>query len=238
MLHQSIDFDWQIGEEWTWESSVPIAAPEERAFTETKLAMILLRGIILSVVALCSAGSLPLSKDQMARLYAEQGVRFALTQERLLRDAGPHTDYGALVDSTIPPQWRSSWRTAWATGLRQEEALQVTLLGVEALGNLAVANVLIENPAPEWGDPRHYREKRYYRTRGQQWLRTVPPTTFWGEVQRLETAHFRFEYYEPDAAVIRTVAPQLEQLYIALYQRLGSTPPARRKKKFMPLCQR
>ncbi|MCB0062544.1 MAG: hypothetical protein KDE19_10535 [Caldilineaceae bacterium] len=237
MLRQTVDFDWQIGDEltWTWGEPSPTNEPSGSSVSESQVALALLRSVILFVAALCTVGSLPIPDDQLARLQAQQAVRFALTQEQRLQARGERQQYHALVDTTVTSRWQNNWRTAFENGLEQEDGAPLTLLAVDAQQEMAVATVLIEDPAPEWGNPRLYREKRYYRSRGQSWLRTLPTANFWGEVKTIETVHFRLEYYEPDGAAVEATSKRLDTIYATLYHRLALVPPIQREKQIIAI---
>ncbi|HRW09166.1 MAG TPA: hypothetical protein P5121_28870 [Caldilineaceae bacterium] len=233
MVRQSIAFEWQIGDEIEWQEGgfAEDERPLGRRFTETQLAMALLRGLLLTLLALSMAGSRSIPKEQLAQQQADKAVRFALMQEKLLQDAGAHHRYATLLDGDVNRQWQNRWRTTWETGLREDTSSQVRLQQVDYQQELAIATVLIRNPAPNWGENSTYREKRYYRLRGQSWLRTVPDGDFWGPPLLLETEHFRFEYYAPDASAILAISRRIDRLYTQLYDRLDMAPPSRRQKQ-------
>ncbi len=235
MLRQSIDFDWQIGDNTPWPTDELSndTRTATRRLTETQLTFGLLRGIILLCVGLGTVSSTPLPTAVVARQHAAAGIHFALLQEKRVHAAGDAAHFGALIDSNVAGQWRSTWRMAWENGARAEKDLGVTLLAVAAQDELAIATVLVTDPRPAWGNASVYREQRYYHRRGQQWLRTVPTAAFWGERQAIESNHFRLEYYAPDAAAIMTVGAQIDQIYAELYQRLGLTLPQGKQLTFV-----
>lgn len=231
MLRQPIDFDWQIGEDIRWPSGdllmsdwTVYESPNDSR-REVQVATGLLRALLLLFVAFNAVASQPFSANQVARARAEKGIRFALAQEQRLQTEATRHQYQALLDSSVSSQWRKTWRAAWEHGLDQDGAFRVTLLAVEAQADLAVATVLVEDPAPNWGGNSVYREKRYYRSHGQDWLRTVPPPNFWGNPQYLETEYFRLEYYAPDTATVYGASTELDRLYSQLYHELGLSQP-------------
>ncbi len=227
MVRPPIDFDWQIGDSTPWLTGELLndGSTPTRQLTEAHLTRIFVRGMILFCIGLCTASSTPLSTALVARQQAAEGIHFALLQEKRTHESGDTARFGGLIDSDVIGQWRSRWRTAWENGLQNEEHFGVTLLAVSAQDELAIATVLVDDPAPEWGNVSLYRKQRYYRQRGQQWLRTMPTAAFWGKLQVFETTHFRFEYYAPDAAAVLAVGAQIEQIYAALYRRLGLDLP-------------
>ncbi len=227
MLRPPIDFDWQIGDSTPWPTSEfsNDGSVTTRQLTEAQVTHMVRRGMILCCIGLCMVSSSPLPTALVARQQAAEGIHFALLQEKRTYESGDAAHFSGLIDSDVSGPWRSTWRTAWENGLQHEEQFGVTLLAVSAQDELAIATVLVTNSAPEWGNIDHFREQRYYRQRGQQWLRAMPTAAFWGEQQLLETTHFRFEYYQPDAVAVLAVGRQVEQIYAELYQRLGLALP-------------
>lgn len=230
MLRQSIAFEWRIGDEVEWQEGgfTEVAHSIDGRITETELARVLLRCILLALVALCTAGSLAIPEDQVAQQQADKAVRFALLQEKLLQESGAHHRYPLLVDSNVTTQWQNRWRETWKSGVGEESGIKVTLLAVDRQDELVVATILVEDPAPNWRESRSYREKRFYRLRGQNWLRTMPPPSDWGTLQHIESTYFRLEYHAPDAEVVAQISQQLDPLYTKLYSRLGMEIPNHR----------
>jgi hypothetical protein len=171
----------------------------------------------------------------VAHQRAAEGIHFALRQEERTHESGNAAYFGALIDSNVAGRWHSSWRAAWENGLQDQEHFGVTLVAVAAHAELAVATVLVTDPAPDWGNVSVYREQRYYRQRGQHWVRTVPTATFWGEIRAIETPHFRIEYYAPDAAAAVAVGAQIEAINTQLYRQLAITSPQQQEQQIFAL---
>ena len=70
----------------------------------------------------------------------------------------------------------------------------------------------------QYRDGRRFRETRFYRLRGNQWVRTRPVTdqSFWGEWQTIQLGHFNLKFRDKDRALAVKLADQLD----AAYQRI------------------
>lgn len=243
MLHKSIDFDWQIVDEaaWVFDASTepPNGAPEH--FSEAQLTALLLRGLMLIAVVLVITGSITRSPEQLARGRAHEAVSFALAKEHSLlqqqaANATPDLQqYTMLLDQNVPNQWRLAWQKTWETRLEHQAIEALRLLEVATADELMVATVMIDNPTPEWGESRRYREKRYYRLHHQEWLRTIPSAAQRGTLQTIETERFRLEYYAMDTAVSQAVSERLEPIYAKLYARLDMPTPTNKGKQTIAL---
>lgn len=243
MLRKSIDFDWQIVDETSWAFDASPEPPNghQDHFSEAKLTTLLLRGLVLMVVVLAITGSITRSPEQLAKGRAHEAVAFALAKEASLQQqhipqAPPDRQrYALLLDQNIPNQWRLAWQKTWETRLEHPETEALRLVDVATADELMIATVVIDNPAPEWGESRLYREKRYYRLHDQNWLRTIPSAQQRGELQITETRHFRLEYYGIDADVAQAVSQQLDSIYAKLYRRLAMPTPTHQGKQTIAL---
>jgi hypothetical protein len=66
----------------------------------------------------------------------------------------------------------------------------------------------------QYRNGQYFRETRFYRLRGNQWVRTRPFSDFWsGEPQTMRTEHFDLAFHEQDAPLVKMVADQFEQIY-------------------------
>ncbi len=66
----------------------------------------------------------------------------------------------------------------------------------------------------QYRNGQYFRETRFYRLRGNQWVRTRPFPDFWSEEQQtMHTAHFDLVFREQDAPLVKRVADQFEQIY-------------------------
>ena len=67
----------------------------------------------------------------------------------------------------------------------------------------------------QYRNGQYFRETRFYRLRGNQWVRTRPFSDFWsGEPQTVRTEHFDLVFHAPDAPLVKMVADQFEQIYM------------------------
>ncbi len=85
----------------------------------------------------------------------------------------------------------------------------------------------------QYRDGQYFRETRFYRLSGINWLRTKPisDTEFWGAEQTSTTDHFALTYHARDADQVQLVASQFERLYAQLCDEYHCdlTPIAQRK---------
>ncbi len=68
------------------------------------------------------------------------------------------------------------------------------------------------------------RQTRFYHHTAEGWQRTQPDAELWGQLRRLESSHFIFQYRQNDAQAVAAVAPQIDTLYIELQRNFGLTP--------------
>ena len=110
----------------------------------------------------------------------------------------------ALAYSYIKQTARQQMQTELAAVIQPDRAaaLPIHLLTLE--GNQAIVNT------PASG------QTRLYQRTATGWQQTMPMAEAWGAPQQWETPSFRWHYHAQDAAVVATVAPQMERLYATL----------------------
>jgi hypothetical protein len=85
----------------------------------------------------------------------------------------------------------------------------------------------------QYRDGQYFRETRFYRLSGTNWLRTkaISDTEFWGAERTSTTDHFALTYHDRDADQVQLVANQFEQMYAQLCDeyRCDLTPLAQNK---------
>ncbi len=74
----------------------------------------------------------------------------------------------------------------------------------------------------QYRNGQYFRETRFYRQRGNQWIRARPFSDFWsGELQTIRTEHFDLVFHEQDTPFVKMVADQFEQIYALTCADLG-----------------
>ncbi len=74
----------------------------------------------------------------------------------------------------------------------------------------------------QYRNGQYFRETRFYRLRGNQWVRTRPFSDFWsGEPQTVRTEHFDLVFHAPDGPLVKMMADQFEQIYTQTCADLG-----------------
>lgn len=94
----------------------------------------------------------------------------------------------------------------------------VTLL--ELYGDLALVEILINNPAEAWhSEP--YRIARVMQEKEGRWQVVAPVNIFWSDTRTLDTTYFHLEYSARDHAAVREVSATIDELYRQLHHDLG-----------------
>ncbi len=227
MAQQRISFEWIVDEDplAPWQAPPEEAADFSFIARESVWVSRWLYAFGLVLVALFTTAGAGLSHDEHARLTAEAGIDFALSQENLAWHTRDRGMFETQIDPYLSEDWRDEWRDIWRTGARGAAEYNVELLYVQPVGELIQANVLTHQPAVEWWQTTPYRETRFYRREGQNWLRSVPPIEYWGKQGYIETEHLNFHFYEKDAEAVRHAAPVLERAYVEMYDLLGMEMP-------------
>ncbi len=107
----------------------------------------------------------------------------------------------------------------------REMAVQVpstTIENFDLMDNQAV--VTLSGVSPK--RPLPYREIRFYRQVGMNWLPTLPDDAFWGQEESLESKYFVFQFRHRDREVVTAAASSLDDQYIRMRQTLGLPLPA------------
>lgn len=230
MTHQ-ITFEWVV-EEQTYEAlgDVGQEMAAQRLHVgvgEQVITQGLLRVLSLALVALIAVGAAGLTPEERLRREAENGIAFTVNRESQAWRSRTWDLYLDLIDPNVDEMWISEWRDNWRDGSRNAFDYKARVIDVRPAGDLMRATIEAEHESVDWEQTSRYREERFYRRVGQDWVRTVPPRAYWGEPRQLETAHLRFTYYEHDAAIVEAAAPQLDSAYAAMYEMLGiEGPPA------------
>ncbi|MEM7127301.1 MAG: hypothetical protein AAF702_13295 [Chloroflexota bacterium] len=98
-------------------------------------------------------------------------------------------------------------------------------LSVELYNALAVATVLVEDPADERWHYGTYRENRFYQMHGDVWGPAELTDTLLGETSWLETENLRFEFQAIEREQITAVAAKVDRAYVRLQQMLEINSP-------------
>lgn len=234
MTHQQITFEW-ILEERTHD----VWGGTDQELGETRLHAVageqtitayLVRFLSLALAALVLAGAAGLTAEERLRREAENGILFAVGLESQAWRTRDWDRYVEQIDPNIDPSWVGEWRNDWRDGAKNAFDYQVDVIDVQhAIDDVMRATVIAQHEFTDWEQTSPYREERFYRQIGQEWVRTMPPRDYWGEPRRLETSHLRFTYYEHDAAVVEEAAAQLDTAYAGMYDVLGIDEPPTEK---------
>jgi hypothetical protein len=161
-------------------------------------------------------------EDGMAGIRRD--VEHAASLERSAWDAADEVTFSAILDPEADPGWKGHMRRMFDHGRRWgiqsalSQGARVDELDVH--GNTAVAQ--IEIPALIPGGSA-YRETRFYRYSGDQWLRTSPDPDLWGRVEEeTSTDHFRFVYHPRDRLPVQETAADIEAFYTRITADLGA----------------
>lgn len=201
MLGQQIRFEWHIAEE---------RSPWADLFDE---------GILTDIASTLSEAEVRLAVRLMCAMAVLMVGMVALSgaaqtpeeRARILATAGIQAAL-AHEDSARPDSAESPDRK---------------LLAVKVIDGVAMADMLVDEPAVMWRLSSPYHETRFYNETELGWQRVTPDPAFWGSKRYGETEHLRFEYYAHDAVTVAAIAPRLEQSYRTLYAMLGlDLPPS------------
>lgn len=235
MHNGASQMEWQVAEsEDEWRRMRPARPPAERGPSRSRTAR-MIRCVLMGLISLLLLlGVSEGAYQQRAQRSEEQRARAEL--EDLFRRAVETGAYGdpalfeTYVEPTMSRAWRSQltwqWRTVTLYGGAQAAPFQVTIQAVHQVGDLAWVEAVLSVPddaSVEEAIP--LRVTYFYRRTPAGWLRTAPQAALWGEPQTLETAYFRFEFREKDAAAVQQVADQIDAHYRTVRRDLGLALP-------------
>jgi hypothetical protein len=230
MAQQRISFEWLIEESQfdAWRSGVDDTESWSLSLStaERIWANRIVRSLSLFMIVVCAAAGGALTPAERDRLVAQGGIQFSLDQENRAWRSRDRRLFESLIDPTLNEDWSDEWREYWRAGIDDEPAYNAELIYVRNINGLMQATVVTDQPAYEWWQTNPYRENRFYRRAGQGWLRTVPPSGYWGDRHSLETEHLRFVFYAKDAATVANAADRLEAAYVEMYTLLGLDAPS------------
>ena len=238
MAQQRISFEWIIEEHqhegWQGGDEAGDAWSFGLSAGERLVVNRLVRALSLFLVIICAAAGAAMTPGERERAVAQNGIQFALNHENRAWRTRDRALFESLFDPTIDDAWHDEWREQWRSGSDGRSEYHAELIYVRAVeeigGGFMLATVVAEQPAFEWWQTSPYRETRFYRREGQNWLRTVPPISYWGERRTFETEHLRFSYYARDTQAVVAAAQELERAYVEMYRLLGlEGPPAEQK---------
>lgn len=225
MSNQPVHFEWQFNEsEAAWAGVAAVATPMRRLHPrlgdiDRWLVRRLLSGLLLCAVSLIITSDATLNPREQERIHASIGIQALFAGSAAAPDV-------SMRSSTKQPA--GAWQTLWQAlqpPSRTTSPSDIRLLRVEPVAGLVLAEVFVNRLPSNWRLTSPYRETLVYRATDSGWLRTTLDPSFWGEAQQRTTAHFQFEFFARDAAVVEASIPPIEALYPALYQTLGLPEP-------------
>ena len=225
MGRQHVSFEWHLVEdetawnnlpvqEWGAEQSRLLATQETTIAIDQRLTAQLLRGLTLCLAGLLLVAAVDMAPDERERRRAITGISALLTEDLKETDNAEQPPV-ALLLATQPATTPPGQPTAPAIGL----------VRVEPMGELTLAEVVLNDQPPTWRMTIPYRETRFYHETDDGWRQIRPDDAFWGEPIQRETAHLRFEYLARDAVTVEPLVAQIDALYVSAYTFLGLAPP-------------
>jgi len=230
MIRRQVSLEWHVGEEEFPEISAventdaDVAQNGARMLShgEWRLAMHLLRGVALLLLALIFVTGGTLSQEQREQLRIRHGVEQALALEELAWKRNDRTLSNQLIDDAVDARWQREWRIYWAVDVAARREFGAYVQRVQpldgAFADVTRVELVVNRPSVEWWISSPQREVRFYREVDGRWLRTLPGDAFWGEPRVLNTPHLRFEYRARDAATVEAIAEQVESIYVELHR--------------------
>lgn len=228
MSRQHVSFEWHLVEddaawdnlpaqEWGTDHNQRLAAHQATANIDYRVTAQLLRCLTICLAGLILVAAVDMSADERARRRAIMGISTLLTQTT------QETATGAEEAVTLLQE------TATAFALPgQPTAPVIGLVRVEPMGELTLAEVILNDQPPNWRMTTPYRETRFYHETEAGWRQIRPDDAFWGEPIQRETAHLHFEYMTRDAAIVEPLLEPLDALYVSAHTFLGLdlSPPS------------
>lgn len=221
-----------------WQSAPPSEPGPLLSAGEVQFLWHRLRDLFLLALALICLGSMPFTPRQLAQQRAEAGITTALATEYTAWQQKDREQFAALLDLPAVERWQWEWRDYWSLTPTEFTDLGITLRRVDQQGEIVRVEGLVTRPSTKWWRSSPYRETRFYRESAQGWLRTLPPESYWGARQTIETQHLRFEFTTYDAPAIQPQVAQLQMRYLELYNLLALDPATRYKWTFVLVPER
>ena len=190
--------------------------------------------LVIGFCGLLLAGGMDESPTVRDYQAARSGVFGALAMEAEAWQTDDVERFATLVANRVGSRWMRIWLGQWNTLVEERQDFATTLVTVELLPDysattlsvtnrnpIAMATVRVNRPPVEWWQSSPYLETRFYQQTNKGWLRTLPPTDFWGPRHTMETTHLRFEYHQRDAYSVEPMIDSIESIYVALHELLG-----------------
>jgi hypothetical protein len=225
MSRQHVSFEWHLVEddatwdnlpvqEWGADNNQLLAARQTVVDVDYRLTAQLLRSLTIGLAGLILVAAVDISADERARRHAITGLSTLLTQETAETEAGDEQAVTLLWETPAPP------------GLPdQPTAPAIGLVRVEPIGELTLAEVVLNDQPSNWRMTTPYRETRFYHETDAGWRQIRPDEAFWGEAVVRETAHLRFEFTTRDAPMVEPLLEPLDALYVTAHTFLGLDLP-------------
>lgn len=234
MRRPPVSFEWQMAEdEAAWEEMA--LAPE--LFTEEapsldnadrRIGLYLLRGAAICLASIVMVAGVGLTPEERDRFHATAGIQAVLAKEaQEAAQSESEGDAAAPLATDLRTTALALQARALTATLREAG---VGLVRVEPLGELTLAEVVLQQPRLGWRQVSPYRETRFYRETATGWRQATPERAFWGPRLYRETAHLRFEYFARDTESVAPLIAEMEALYVVIHTRLGLPLPSTAQK--------
>ncbi len=200
-------FEWHVGDEIDQRTETEAPLPRRRSRRQkTGVAFAVFLGVCLGVIYVASSelAKRPISTPPQRTLTPLEATIDREAQALATFDL---KTFVAIQDPDDP--WWRQQRFQNGYWEQPEFGPLYTIINSGTLAlNRAWADVV------QYRNGQYFRETRFYRLRGNQWVRTRPFADFWsGEQQTMRTGHFDLIFYEQDAPLVKTIADQFERIY-------------------------
>jgi hypothetical protein len=232
MLRQPTSMDWSLVEEAEWERLRPVetgsaertAHANPHANPDGWILAHAAHGVTLLLAALVLTGA-TFAHAPPSSSWAYETILPTLQLEVEAWAAHDRDLLDRTIDGNVSPRFQDEWRVGWETDDGRPPVYRVHVLDVAPEGELIRVQLRVDQSDPRWWLSNPHRETRFYRQTAAGWLRTVPPTQFWGKQRVIETSNMRFEFYDYDFDTVIDVVDNVELAYVRAYAWLGVPLP-------------
>jgi hypothetical protein len=237
-MAQQVSFDWRTVDDADWFALPQVEAlpPARSRHTgqasagEQLASLHLIRVALLILLACVITAGAPRAGREVETPSLEQTILPVLQREAVAWRADNTTALDSIIDPHVAQNWRLDWRAPYVIDPHYFPERNEELLGVKSAAGMVVVTMLVDAPVVGRYRSSPYRELRFYRQQGQDWVRTLPSGDFWGREMTLETPHLRVTFSERDANTVLATLDQLELVYVQLHGLLRMELPATEEK--------
>lgn len=221
MRRQHVSFEWHLVEdetawknlpvqEWNADNSRLVATQRTTVSIDQRITAQLLRGLTLCLAGLILVAAVDMPPVERERRRAITGISALLTKETAESENESQPPVTLLLATAPAP----------AT-LDQPTTPAIGLLHVEAIDEVMVAEVVLNDQPASGRMTTPYRETRFYQETDNGWRQTRPDEPFWGELMQRETSHLRFQFMARDRTTVEPLLEQIDEIYVTAHTFLG-----------------